>query len=146
MTEYIKILSAILPPIFVLFAVYIIWYRKKLRLDLFDKRYEVYHATNKFLSQIMANRKISDEELSSFLMAKHKSYFLFGEDVEQYMNYLYDKGCNLKCTEKRLESVTIGDEESKKVFDEELELLKGITKELSKCKNLFGKYMRFKQL
>lgn len=88
MTEYIKILSAILPPIFVLFAVYIIWYRKKLRLDLFDKRYEVYHATNRFLSQIMSNLKISDEELSSFLIAKNKSYFLFGKDVEQYLNYL----------------------------------------------------------
>jgi hypothetical protein len=64
--------SALLVPLVAIFG-FIIAYQQwrtaqnKLKLDLFDRRFEIYHAARKLLAAIMTSGKASDDELFNYL-------------------------------------------------------------------------------
>lgn len=146
--EIVKILSAVLTPLVAVFVSYIAWQqhrtnKEKLKLDLFDKRFDVYDATKKYLSKITAEGNVSNDDLADFLIATNKSYFLFGQDIEKYLNELYLKGVDLNYTQKQIRSGRLIDEANTKVVEKDHETFTWLTDQLTKSKSVFGKYMRF---
>ena len=96
----IKILSAALTPIIAFFAIWIAWQqnktrRRQVRLGLFDKRYEVFVATMKLLSSAVNSANVTLDNLFEFLAETRTSAFLFGEDIQQYIDEVYDKSVEL---------------------------------------------------
>ena len=57
----------------------------KLRLDLFDRRYEVFEATRKFLKASIQDYSHIDQHLRVFKDETSHAEFLFGSDVLNYL-------------------------------------------------------------
>jgi len=68
----------------------------QLRIGLFDKRYEVFHATMVFITIIMQNVNLTLEDLMKFLRDSKYKEFLFDSDIREYLDELYNQGLKLK--------------------------------------------------
>jgi len=97
----IQLFSALLTPLITIItaSILVLQYRlakQRWRLDLYDKRYNVYSATMEYLSNIVAKKQLTYEEFkdltTKFLRNSKDKEFLFGEDVQQFLHLLYERG------------------------------------------------------
>ena len=133
-----------------LFVAYIAWQqhrtnKQKLKLDLFDRRFEVYEATKKYLAKIGAKDDVTRDDLVNFNIETNKSYFLFGNDIQEYLNELHSKGVILHSLNKKLRTDKLSQDEREEVIEKEGKNFEWLTDQLTKSKDVFGKYMRFKK-
>jgi hypothetical protein len=144
--KLIEIVSAFLTPIIGVTTVTILvlqYYlaRRRWRLDLYDKRYPVYLATMQYLSFILQSARVTDEELFKFLRNSKDKEFLFGKDVQQYLDELYRKGVNLNFRTIERQNERIEDSKRRQLIKEEHELLEWFSKQFEVSKKLFGEYL-----
>lgn len=59
--------------------------RDQIRHQLFERRFEVYKKTQIFLSNIMQEGTLKEEALPDFYDGMQKAKFLFGKDVNIYL-------------------------------------------------------------
>lgn len=64
---------------------------KKINIELYNKRYAIYKATRKFISNIKSKGAIFDEDYLEFVNEKEEFVFLFGDDVAVFFNDLIKK-------------------------------------------------------
>ncbi|MDB4442832.1 hypothetical protein N9219_05375 [bacterium] len=67
--------------------------RNRLKLELFERRYDVYTTTVKFINDVIIDRElIRPERLKDFKQATDKSYFLFkGKKINSALDKLHRK-------------------------------------------------------
>ena len=70
--------------------------RKKLKLDLFDKRFLIYKSTRVFVGKVIQNRKASRDEQREFLLGTRGSEFLFDADMKTYIDDVWNKSIDLE--------------------------------------------------
>lgn len=68
--------------------------KAKLKFDLFDKRYEIFQQTWSFLSQASQIAK-NESPFHSFTNLIPQAGFLFGSDIEKYLNVVSQKHTKL---------------------------------------------------
>jgi hypothetical protein len=73
---------------------YIAWQQWKLnkrehKASQFDKKYEIYYATAKFLADIMSFATTTKEGLANFLRDTNKSYFFYNDDINNFLSEIY---------------------------------------------------------
>jgi len=144
--NWLKIFAGLLTPLlgFVATAIIVMQYflqRNRWKLDLFDKRYPIYDCTKKYLSTIARDAKITRDDLYLFLRETKDSEFLFGNDVNDYLKLLYEKGVDLKFISDKSTQVKI-EEERLKAIEQEHILLTWFSKQHSEASEKFGKYLR----
>ena|SRR5437588_2243177 len=93
---YIDIFSALLTPTIALVTTYIAIQqyrnnRAKLRHELYDRRVAVYNAVGNFLITRINSIEGGGDAFLKFLIAKHESCFLFGNDVVDYLKEIERK-------------------------------------------------------
>ena len=117
-TQY---LSALLVPTVAVFGS-IIAYRQwrtsqnKLKLELFEKRFEVYDSARKLLASIMTTGKSKGEETFKFLVGTREAKWLLNEDIAEYLEkQLYHKAIELQTLDAELEGVPVGEERTTNV-------------------------------
>ena len=142
----IDILSGLLTPLIaiVTVAILVLQYllaKRRWRLDLYDKRYPVYLATMQYLSSIVQNADITNDDLIKFLRNSKDKEFLFGKDVQEYLEQLYNKGGRLRYLVKKLEIEPVGEKRGKLV-DEEMDLVEWFSKQFKESEKHFGKYLK----
>ena len=143
--SFIQYLSAFLTPIIAIIATIILilqYYLQKLkwRLDLYDKRYPVYLATQEFITRIVSTAKITNAQIFEFLRKSKDKEFLFGEDIQKYLKVVYEKACDLESIILELKNTSRGAERNKLV-EKEGDLLRWFTDQINICKNEFIKYL-----
>jgi hypothetical protein len=84
-----------------LLASYIAWHqyqveRAKLKLDLFEKRLEIYQITDDFLINMMSPN-LSVTDINKFKSQIDKASFLFGSDVKDYLDEILKKAQKINC-------------------------------------------------
>lgn len=89
MCNWVNVLSALLTPVIAIFGSVIAYQqfitnRRRLKHELFDRRFKVYDIAKHFLTVIYANRTITDQEIYKFRIGTRESRFLFDEDIEKY--------------------------------------------------------------
>jgi hypothetical protein len=114
--------------------------KRRWRLDLYDKRYPVYLATMQFLSSIAQDARVSQEELFKFLRNSKDKEFLFGKEVQEYLELLYKKGVRLNYLRKKSELERV-EETRIKLVDEESDLVEWFAKQFEVSKALFAEYL-----
>ena len=70
--------------------------RRKLELDLYDRRLRLYQATTKYISMVLTDLKPKLEDLSEFRRATAEADFLFGPDIRAYLDELFEHGVELR--------------------------------------------------
>ena len=62
--------------------------RDKLRLDLFDKRMEIYNQLFMFVQFKMHKERFTQEEMAEFERAMNSAQFIFGRETSEYVSTL----------------------------------------------------------
>lgn len=89
--DAVDVLSALLTPLIAIIAAYVAIMNartahKKLRLDLFAKRYEVYRTIQDQLRNMILKEEISDEDFMIFVDALNQSEFVCSAKLHDYFS------------------------------------------------------------
>ncbi|MBN8413597.1 hypothetical protein [Halomonas litopenaei] len=145
-TAYI---SALTVPTIALFGVLIAllqWNtnRNKLKLDLFERRYEVYAEVTKFLSSIMSSGAVNDLQLQEFLRGTRQAKWLFSDELAEFLDKeIYHLAVDLQMYQSQMEGLPVGEERSKNVHAA-ADIKKNLLKMYSPVDEKFGKYLSLK--
>lgn len=89
--------------------------RARFKLDLFDKRFAVYKATQKFLSIILGAARFEMEEFWEFRRDTQDAPFLFRNDIVEFLDAIDKTALNLRTAAKCYEHLPAGDERTRLV-------------------------------
>jgi hypothetical protein len=96
--------------------------QNKLKLDLFEKRYAIYAATQAFFKEINAKGRPTEEGLHKFYISTRDCAFLLNEGLLEYLNAIHDHGVQMIVLTTELEDLAVGPERTKKVKERSDEL------------------------
>ena len=144
-----EISKALLTPVIAIVATYIAWQqwqtnRQKLFLDLYDRRLKVYEEVRQILSLILRDGKASYDDLMDFRRTVSEADFLFGPEIPEYIDKIYQRGVNLQrwSGEYRDYTQAIPDGyDHKKVCDEIHAELNWLIAQFEPAKQKFKKYL-----
>ncbi len=99
--QVIEISKGLLTPVIAIVTTYIAWQqwqtnRQKLILDRYDRRLRIYEEVRKILSIILRDAKASYEDLLKFRTAVSEADFLFGPEISEYIDEIYQHGVKLQ--------------------------------------------------
>jgi hypothetical protein len=89
--------------------------RDQMRHELFERRFDVYKKIQVFLSKILEKGRFEEESLPEFYDAMQKARFLFGEDVNGYLEEIKRHAFAEKHAEARMEE-TRGDKNQRSKY------------------------------
>jgi hypothetical protein len=69
--------------------------RRKLKIDLFDKRYEIYDAINKYLVVVIKGNHNNLTYQQDFTAGTRGAQFLFNEEIKEYIDEIWSKSVDL---------------------------------------------------
>ena len=143
--EYVFTILTIINALFVTFVVFMQYKlsKDKFKLDLFEKRYAVYKATQKFLSKISLEAKIELDDLGRFKAETQDAVFLYKNDIVTYLEDIYSKALSFWQKQENIRDVPIGDERSS-MSRELSESFHELVSQLPELKNKFKSYLSFK--
>jgi hypothetical protein len=143
---WIQISTALLTPLIALITVSILVFQYRLakqrwRLDLYDKRYAAYWATIEYLSNIVTKKRLTYEEFkglkTKFWKDSKDKEFLFGEDVQQFLHLIFEKGSELGIILNALNE----DEKNEQNINLKKESVSWFSKQLEESSVLFRNYL-----
>lgn len=110
-----RLLSALAVPVIGFLGVYIAWRQWKTaayryRMDLFDKRFEIYKATIEFILSIRGGGQVSDESLAAFKERTLPVRFLFNDEVADYIAEIRSMAVDAQTFSQETEGMDAGPE------------------------------------
>ncbi len=119
--------------------------RAKLRLDLFDRRMKVYEAVIALLRHVFQNADAKLEEIYRFTQDTSNAPFLFGPEIETYLELLRKNAVRVRTLRSRLSESGLGvGEERNKVVEEDSKLLIWFGDQFDVAQKTFTPYLDFK--
>jgi hypothetical protein len=115
--------------------------RDNLRLSMYDKRIKTYLAFQKYFDSLMTHGEVIESELSEFISSVRGDKFLFGGEIESYIDEIWKKSIRMKSL---LRLLRLGaDSEKRKIMNREVEEIEEWIMEQNKIYDrLFNKYLR----
>ena len=149
--EILYLMSGALTPVIAIIAAYIAYQQYninqlRLRHELYERRLRVYKSVQFYLSEIMRDGDVEFQRCAQFYADASEAVFLFGTEIQEYVEQLYSKGIDLHSFQEQLypsdssPGLPVGQERSK-VAKDKGELLKWLIHELSNSKEFFRKHM-----
>jgi len=133
--------KALIPVLITIFAVCIGYQqyktnRRKLKLDLFDKRFVIFQAAKDFVIGVIDFSSFDKEKQNVFLIQTRGSQFVFGDDIKDYIDEIWDKFVDLE--------VWKNDEDSSTHSSEQNAHLKWFNAQLHTMDKKFESYLKLK--
>jgi len=116
--------------------------KEKFKLDMFEKRFSVYKATQRFLTVIFQSTRVDVDKLFEFRRDTQDATFLFGQEIPAYLERLDKQALDLMAIADRCRDLPVGEERTR-LCNEETQLLQALIGELPNLKNVFASYLRF---
>lgn len=116
--------------------------RRQWLVALYDKRHPVFLGAMGFLGEIIKNARVTDEELVKLLRDSRDHWLLFGEEVGEHLDRLYEKGLKLKRVEALRAAGRGGEKKQEEMVEEESNLLEWFRKQMEETKKVFGGYLK----
>lgn len=116
--------------------------KEKFKLDMFEKRFAVYKGVQEFLTIILQEAKFDLDKLFEFRRKTQDSTFLFGKDITLYIDKIDKKALEMRTVAKQYEPLPVGPRRSE-LCEKETHLLRELTDELPRLKEVFAPYLRF---
>jgi hypothetical protein len=143
---WIQISTALLTPLIALITVSILVFQYRLakqrwRLDLYDKRYAAYWATIEYLSNVVTEKQLTyagfKDLRTKFMRKSMDKEFLFGEDVQAFLNLICEESSQLA----RILDALNDDEKKEQNINLKKESVSRFLKQLEVSKELFRNYL-----
>lgn len=123
MTEphWTQTLAALLTPTIAVFGSFIAYRQwrtaqKKLKLDLFDKRFAVYDAARSFILSVMTSGKAQPEEMYKFVAGTRGARWLLNDEIATYFDeQIRRNAVHLQELDADLQDLPVGDERTRNV-------------------------------
>jgi len=143
--DWIEILSALLTPTIAILGIYIAYQqwrtnRNRLKLELFNKRYEIFTNIKKFIANILSSGLVAQGADIQFLKDTKSVAFLFDDNIANLTNEMYKMANKLHALEKT-QKVGIG-EKLEKNLDKQDEIKDWFLQQLNNIDNVFKKYLK----
>jgi hypothetical protein len=116
--------------------------RHKLKMDLFDKRYQVYLSTKQFLAHVGSNAKVDFKEIISFGRNTMQGIFLFDKDVTDYLKQIEEKAVDLLTVQTALNRPSEADKDM--LWKNQEVALKWFSEQLTEVNKYFRKTLDVK--
>jgi len=118
--------------------------RDRFKYDLFEKRYNVYKASQVFLTKFFQKATVELEDLFNFRAGTQDATFLFKDDIAKYLKKIDSQALKLWEKKERIKDVHESKERSK--IAEEITQLSGkLNGHLRELKKIFKPYLAFKK-
>jgi hypothetical protein len=106
--QIIEASKALLTPVIAIVAVYVAWQqlnanRRKLKLDLFEKRYAIFEKIGEFIGSILTSGRVQEGGEIQFLVDTKAVGLLFGAEISQFVSDIYRKAVHLHALDAELE-------------------------------------------
>lgn len=120
----------------------------KLKLDLFDRRLDIYRAVMKPLESIGAMKGVSNEDYFALMRACGEAEFLFPQSVLDFMRIILDSARIHRIVQHQIDrAMEISDSEKLNKLDkEQIELEEKIEKEFAKTVEIFRPFLDFRSI
>jgi hypothetical protein len=119
--------------------------QQKSALDLFERRHAIYQVIREAVGQIRSSSARFDAKREQdFLEAIERAYFFFGDDVQKYLDSLWQDIVTITSLDKELPGITDPEDRRKNVQERRVAFDR-IGNFYTDGKRLFAKYMRFSQ-
>lgn len=116
--------------------------RRKLMLDLFDRRLKVVENVERAMGSVFSRAKVTDESFLQLMDAQAAARFLFGQDVMTFLRSVQaDFAFFISHHEHILEELE--DDERKKAIARKYEILNRYVEYPKTLSEIFGPYMKF---
>ena len=116
----------------------------KLKLELYDRRFDVFRAGMKFITLVVQNGNPDDEALRDINNAKIMAFFLFPKEVSAYYETLYDKGLDLQTMKEELrQGDELAPDERTRMIHERAEIMKWFVNQFRELRSKLRPYMAF---
>lgn len=116
--------------------------RHKLKLDLYDRRFKVYHAVRETFSKAIWD-DLQPGDIADFQVKTAEARFLFGFEVRMYLDDIAKQFKKHRQLTRRLDSkLPIGDERTE-LAERDANLTKFFQDELDRCVKVFAPYLMF---
>jgi hypothetical protein len=114
---WVQVLQALAVPVIAAVGAWVaiqqMWIaRVKLRHDLYDRRYAVFHATRRLLDEVISNKIVSGDTLRSFVLGTADAQFLFDDTLAAYLKEMRDHAAKHQSINITMESMPAGDEKA----------------------------------
>ena len=145
--DWVDYLSALLTPTIAILGAIIAFLQwrtnsKRLRHELFDRRYEQFTVIRDFLGSIMTFGKSKPEEQMKFLTGTRGMRFIFDKEIAEYVDKaIWHLAVELECLDSELGGLPVGEERSKNIRRQS-EIKKQLYKELKTIEDKFAKYLQ----
>jgi len=145
--DWVGYLSALLVPTIAILGSIIAFQQwrtntKRLKHELFDRRYEQFIAVREFLGSIMTSGKSKPEEQLKYLTGTRGVRFIFDEEIAEYIEKkIWHLSIELECLDSELVGLPVGEERTKNVH-RKAEIKKQLYKELESLEDKFAKYLQ----
>jgi hypothetical protein len=132
----LKVMSGLLTPTVAIVGAYIAWRQHKnaqdkLRLDLFDRRFQVYRGVMDLLASIARDGNISDQDLPNYYKETDQHRFLFKQDLQDYLKEMRQKAIRLRQLNRLIDpDANVPDEKRDPAIEEEGQLLAWFTDQI----------------
>jgi hypothetical protein len=120
----------------------------KLKLDLFDRRLEIYRAVAKPLESIGSMKGVSNEDYFGLMRAFGEAEFLFPQPVLDFMRTILDLSRNHRIVQHQIDrAMEVEDSEKiNKLDKEQSELEEKIENEFPKAMKIFRPFLDFRAI
>ncbi len=147
--DWIDIFTALLTPTIAVLGAYIAWQqwrtnRNKLKIDLFDKRHQVFENIKKFIASILTSGRVEDGADIQFLRDTKSARFLFEDntDILNLVDEIYKKAVALDTLQKTEKGSS--DEALEKNLDKQSEIKEWYIAQLRNIDEAFKEYLILK--
>lgn len=144
--ELIEILAALLTPTIGVIATYIAYQqyslnRKTTKRELLDRRLTIFKSCMAYIAKCVQQNPNSIET-TQFLRETADSFYLFKDDLTEYLSEVYKKGLNFEYYGKMLNDPNLPVGEKRTQFaDKNLALQEWFTRQLSEAREMFKPYL-----
>ena len=119
--------------------------KNKLKLDLYNKRFEIYTITLQFYQELIADGATSETH-KEFIKQKEAAKFLFSEDLSIYslLNEMHEKSFKVKAFKSNRCELEKYPEQFDKVAKESLEVVNWLEVAIKDLNTKLSKFLSFK--
>jgi hypothetical protein len=147
--HWTQVLSALLTPVIAALAVFIAYdsknaARDKLKLDLFERRLEIYTATRDVLALVLIRGSVTHEEIQAFLYGVCSARWLLNDQIADYMQTTLGGNLyKLLALEGDLKGLSVGADRTRNV-EEQRELKTWLERQYDALDAMFTPFLRVK--
>ncbi len=130
--DWIDALGALLTPVVAFIGIWIAvqqWKINKSRFnhELFDRKYEIFQATQVFILKVLADLEAKQDVLNTFYTATNSAVFIFDQEVVDYLDLLSRMALELNAATRKKDELKMN--EISEWFGEQLKQREGVFKD-----------------